>query len=369
MGILFSPFRIGELELRNRFVRSATFDPLDDERGFVTPRKIDLYRELAQGGIGLIITGTTSVYHFPDLCWPNLSYIDRDESLPYFQKLTEAVHAHEAKISVQLFHDGRDEAYSLQDHGVEALAPSVVHDDPFFQLPHRAMTEAEIWAMVRAFGDGACRAREAGFDAIQLHGAHGYLFSQFLSPLTNRREDDWGGDLEGRLRFHREVLRDVRSKVGADFPILMKLGVEDAVTGGLQFEEGRRAAGLLAEWGVDALEISLGLRGEAYAGMEYREDVNSVDQEAYYLAWAQAIKAEATVPVIAVGGLRSYEVCEAIVENGHADLVSMSRPFIREPHLVADWEAGDRHTARCISCNDCLERLDEDLLCWQDVAP
>jgi 2,4-dienoyl-CoA reductase-like NADH-dependent reductase (Old Yellow Enzyme family) len=368
VSILFSPFRIGNLELRNRFVRSATFDPRDDERGFVTPRKIDLYSELAQGGVGLIITGTTSVYHFPPFRWPNLSYIDWDESIPHFRRLTEAVHAHGAKIAAQLFHDGRDEAYALQEHGIEAMAPSVVQNDPFFQMPHRAMAEREIWAMARAFGEGARRAREAGFDAIQLHAAHGYLFSQFLSPLTNRRRDGWGGALEGRMRFHREVLREVRSKVGEDFPILIKLGVEDAVPGGLEFQEGRRAAVLLAERGVDALEISLGLRGEQYAGMEYRPDINRADQEAYYLPWAMAIKADVDVPVIAVGGLRSFEVCEAIVENGEADLVSMSRPFIREPHLVADWMAGDRHTARCISCNDCLERLDEDLLCWQDVS-
>jgi 2,4-dienoyl-CoA reductase-like NADH-dependent reductase (Old Yellow Enzyme family) len=367
MSVLFEPIRIGNLEIRNRFVRSATGDRLDDEKGHATAKKIELYAKLASGGIGLIITWITSVFHFPEARWPNLSDIGSEESIPHFKKLVDAVHSHGARIAPQLFHRGREEAAFLEKKGMEAWAPSLVEEDPFFNGPHRAMAEEEIWTMVRAFGDGARRTKEAGFDAVQLHGAHGYLLSQFLSPHTNLRRDEWGGDLEGRLRFHREILRDIRSKVGEDYPVMIKLGVQDAVPDGLRFEEGKRAAQLLAEWGFDALEISQGIRGRTYDAMEFKTEIDTIEQEAYFRDWAREIKQVVNVPVMMVGGLRSYELCEEVIQNREADFVSMCRPFIREPYLVNDWRDGDLHRATCISCNDCLERMKEDLVCWLDV--
>ena len=365
MRSLFEADRIGDLVIPNRFVRSATADYLDDDRGFVTQKKIDLYARLADGGIGLIITGTATVYHLPGMRWPKTSYITEEDSIPHFRRLTEAVHARGSKIAVQLFHDGIEEGALLKDRGVEALAPSVLVEDP---RPHKAMTEEEIWVLIRAFGDGARRAREAGFDAVQVNGAHGYLFSQFLSPHTNRRKDDWGGSLENRLRFHHEVLRAIRPKVGEDYPVLIKLGVEDAIPSGLKFMEGKEAARRMAEWGFDALEISGGIRGAVEQQSESRPDIHTVEEEAYFRSWAREIKQVVNVPVVMVGGLRSYEVCEDIVQKGEADFVSMSRPFIREPGLVADWARGDRHRATCTSCNQCSDRLEEDLICWLDVV-
>jgi 2,4-dienoyl-CoA reductase-like NADH-dependent reductase (Old Yellow Enzyme family) len=365
MSRLFESCHIRNLVIPNRFIRSATADYLDDVRGFVTPRKINLYVELAEGGIGLIITGTATVYHHPGLRWPRSSYITEDESVPHFRRLVEAVHARGSKIAVQLFHDGLEESALLQDRGYEALGPSELPEDP---RPHKAMTQEEIRRLIRAFGDGARRAKDAGFDAVQLNGAHGYLFSQFLSPFTNRRQDEWGGSLENRLRFHHEVLRAMRSAVGEEYPLMIKLGVEDAIPSGLQFEEGKEAARRLAEWGFDALEISNGIPGKDPRDGAARPDIHTVEEEAYFRAWAREIKQMVKVPVIAVGGLRSFEVCEDIVHKGDADFVAMSRPFIREPGLIFDWARGDRHRATCTSCNLCSDRLEEDLACWLDAV-
>jgi 2,4-dienoyl-CoA reductase-like NADH-dependent reductase (Old Yellow Enzyme family) len=229
------------------------------------------------------------------------------------------------------------------------------------------MTEDEIWEIVRAFGDAARRAREAEFDAVQIHGAHGYLLSQFLSPHTNRRSDDWGGVLDHRLRFHREVYRDIRAKVGEDFPVLIKIGVRDGFPGGLELMEGEWAAQHLAQWGFDALEISLGLRGELYEGTEFRTHINSLDREGYFRDWCKRIKRQVSVPVIMIGGLRTYELMEEVIQKGEADFISLCRPFIREPGIINDWKRGHDHKTACVSCNKCLEavRKGEALHCGQ----
>jgi 2,4-dienoyl-CoA reductase-like NADH-dependent reductase (Old Yellow Enzyme family) len=211
--------------------------------------------------------------------------------------------------------------------------------------------------VVRAFGDAAKRAREAGFDAVQVHAAHAYLLSEFLSPFTNRREDDWGGTLENRLRIHREIYQDIRAKVGEDYPVLIKIGVQDGFPEGLEFTEGKVAAQRLAQWGYDALEISSGLRGEGYETAEFRTKISRLEREAYFRGWCQEIKSQVSVPVMMVGGLRTFELMEEVVQNGDADFISLSRPFIREPGLVNDWKSGDYHRATCISCNKCFEAL------------
>jgi 2,4-dienoyl-CoA reductase-like NADH-dependent reductase (Old Yellow Enzyme family) len=261
------------------------------------------------------------------------------------------------KIAVQLFHAGREGARFLAAQNKQAIAPWVVDDDPYFEREHRSMTEDEIWDIIRAFGDAAKRAREAGFDAVQVHGAHAYLLSQFLSPHTNRRNDSWGGTLESRLRFHREIYQDIRAKVGEDYPVLIKIGVQDGIPGGLEFSEGKQAALLLAEWGFDALEISSGLRGRDYESAEYRTKINKVDREGYFREWCKDIKGQVDVPVMMVGGLRSFALMEEVIKNQEADFISLCRPFIREPGIVNEWKSGNHQRATCISCNKCLEAL------------
>jgi len=353
-GILFEPARIKNVDLRNRFVRSATYDGCAT-KGFVTEKQIRLYTTLAEGGVALIITGVTYIHDNGQISKFQNS-ISSDEFLPGFKRLTSAVHDRGAKIVLQLFHAGREARFARSSNKVP-IAPSVIEEDPHFEAQYRAMTGDEIWELVRAFGDGARRAREAGFDAVQVHGAHAYLLSQFLSPYTNRRRDEWGGCLENRLRIHREIYMDIRRKVGEDYSVLIKIGVQDGFPGGLEFGEGRLACKYLAELGFDALEVSQGLRGPGDENTEFRTKINVLDHEAYFRNWCFQIKNQVNVPVMMVGGLRTFELMEAIIENKEADFISLSRPLIREPGIINDWKRGDRHRAKCISCNRCFESL------------
>jgi len=233
----------------------------------------------------------------------------------------------------------------------------VIADDPFYRGPYREITQAEIEDVIDAFGRAAGRARAAGFDAVQIHGAHGYLFSQFLSPFTNRRKDLWGGPLANRLRLHREVYRKIRSAVGEDYPVLIKLGVEDGFTGGLTLAEGLRAAEILADTGYDGLEISCGVRGEKYEGTEYRTKINKAAREGYFRTWARDLKKRVSVPVIAVGGLKSVVMMEDMIQNREADFIALCRPLITEPSLINDWRTDPAKKPRCVYCNKCLEEL------------
>jgi 2,4-dienoyl-CoA reductase-like NADH-dependent reductase (Old Yellow Enzyme family) len=367
MSILFESIKIKNMALQNRFVRSATGDGSADQAGHVTEKQIKMFSDLADGGIGLIVTGLSYVHPSGQISSTQTSIADED-CIPGLKKLTKTVHNQGAKIAIQLSHSGRECAKFFKDKGMMAKGPFVVENDPYFTGEYGSFTEDEIWEIIGAFGDGAKRAREADFDAVQLHGAHAYLPSQFLSPFTNRRNDDWGGSLENRVRLHREIYNDIRAKVGEDYPVLIKLGVQDGFSGGLELGEGSRAAQLLSQWGYDALEISQGLRGKLYEETEFRKKIKSVEHEGYFRNWCREIKNRVNVPVMVVGGLKTFELMEEIIQNKEADFVSLCRSFIRQPGLVNAWKSGRRNRATCISCNKCLEVLknDENTRCIQD---
>jgi 2,4-dienoyl-CoA reductase-like NADH-dependent reductase (Old Yellow Enzyme family) len=366
MSVLFEPIKIKNMELRNRFVRSATFDGCASESGQVSKKQIKIFDELADGGVGLIITGITSVHHSGQRFLSQNS-IDSDDCIPGFKRLTARVHNRGAKIAVQLFHAGREGGGLKESKNKQAIAPSFIDHDPHFTGQYRTLTEDEIWEIIRAFGDAARRARAAEFDAVQLHGAHGYLLSQFLSPYSNRRDDNWGGSLEKRLRFHYEIYQTIRAKVGEDYPVLIKIGVQDGFSGGLELREGEVAAQHLARWGFDALEISSGLRGERFEDTEFRTKINSLDREGYFRDWCKRIKRQVNVPIMIVGGLRTFELMEEVIQKGEADFISLSRPLIREPGIINVWKSGNHQRSPCISCNECLAviRKGETLYCNQ----
>ena len=312
------------MTLPNRFVRSATYDGMAEKNGRVSTKQIQMVEELARGGLGLIIIGITYVHPSGQISPVQNSLAD-DTCIPGFQILAETAHEHGAKIAVQLFHAGRETAKVFNPLRKQALAPSSIPDDPNFQGAHRAMTEDEIQEVIRAFGQAAGRAREAGLDAVQVHGAHAYLLSQFLSPFTNRRTDCWGGELENRLRLHREILRAIRSRVGEDYPVLIKIGVQDGFPGGLEFQEGKMAAQFLAQQGYDALEISSGLRGKGYENTEFKTGISRPEREAYFRDWCREIKLAVKVPVMMVGGLRTPALLEEV------DPKRRSRPDLPQP--------------------------------------
>lgn len=356
MNELFQPGRIGTLSISNRLVRSATYDGMAEKSGKVSPLQMDLYQKLARGGVGLIVTGIVSV-HPSGRISAFQNTIDTDETIPGFKELTDAVHEHGARIAMQLFHGGRECVAYQQAKNRIPLAPSVVKNDPHYNGTCREMTGAEIEEIIDAFGRAASRAQAAGFDAVQVHAAHAYLFSQFLSPSVNLRTDSWGGSPANRLAFLQEVCKRIRSEVGADFPVMVKLGVADGFPGGLEFAEGKQAALHSATWGIDALEISQGLRGKRYSETEFRTGIRDKSREAYFRDWCREVHASVDIPVMMVGGLRSPDLMAEILRQDEADFVSISRPLIREPDIVHRWKQGDTTPSTCISCNRCFDNL------------
>jgi 2,4-dienoyl-CoA reductase-like NADH-dependent reductase (Old Yellow Enzyme family) len=226
----------------------------------------------------------------------------------------------------------------------------------FFETtPSRAMTVDEIQSVKEAFRKAALRAKEAGFDAVQLHAAHGYLLSQFLSPLCNRREDEYGGDLKNRARFVTELTGNIRESVGPDLPILMKINGDDFVDGGLKPTEAAEMTTLFEKSGLDAIEISGGLFGSHRIPKELiRKSARNPETGAFFLSQAQKFREKVSIPIILVGGIRAVEMIEGLLSEEKLDYVAMSRPLIREPHLVRRWKSGDRSPSSCRTCGRCM---------------
>lgn len=215
------------------------------------------------------------------------------------------------------------------------------------------LSAEEIQQIVNAFGDGACRAKAWGFDAVQLHGAHGYLISQFLSPLTNQRKDTYGGNLENRCRFLFQVYDLVCRAVGEDFPVIIKLNGADHLEGGLEIKDALYAASKLNAKGIDAIEVSAGTAASGKLGPA-RDKINAPEKEAYNLTLATQIKASVECPVMVVGGFRSYDVAENAIQDAGMDHIAIACPLIREPGLPNRWQSGNGTPATCVSCNKCF---------------
>jgi len=350
MNRLFEKTTINGLTLDNRFVRSATWEGMCDNNGRPTTKLASCYRALAAGGVGLIITGYAFVR--PDgKQLPGKMGIHTDGFVAEMQTLTKTVHNEGGKICIQLVHAGGQT--TAKTAGRAPLAPSAVKVEQFPEEP-QAMSKQDIDEIVAAFGNSARRAKEYGFDAVQLHAAHGYLINQFLSPLTNRRPDEYGGPLENRCRFLLEVYRAVRLAVGPDFPVLAKLNGSDNLEGGLDLRDAVHAARLLDMEKIDAIEVSGGTSASGER-VPVRTKIDRPAREAYNLSLAQEIKKAVRCPVMAVGGFRSPEVIKKAVTENNIDYISMARPFIREPRLVSRWKEGDHYPATCISCNGCFK--------------
>ncbi len=347
MSLLFSPFSIGSLQTANRLVRSATAERMADQDGRPLPTLEALYEDLAEGGVGLIITGHMYV-HAAGKAHDEMTGIYDDDLIPDLARLARAVHDLGGRVVPQINHGGMN---SVAESISEPIAPSAI-DQPFLPRPAREMTGTEIETAIQAFAHAARRCREAGFDGVQIHTAHGYLISQFLSPFVNKRTDEWGGTAEKRMRFLREVCSAVRDQVGADYPVLIKLGMEDGVDGGLSLGEGAEIVAALEGMGIDGVEISGGLGGMNKT-LNVRKGIKSEAKEAYFLHLAQEARRQTDLPIILVGGFRSRSVMEKVLAEGVADLVSLCRPLISEPDLPRQFELGLKEKSRCLSANNC----------------
>lgn len=347
-SVLFAPILTGAIEIPNRFIRSATHDFMAANDGSITERQVSLFENLAKGEVGLIITGHTYV-NPGGKASPYQIGIHADNLIEGLSQITEAVHRHPSRIFLQLSHAGRQTKPKLC--GGTPFAPSAVYE-PIFKVMPKEITHEEIKAVIGDFIQSSHRAKLAGFDGIQLHVAHGYLLSSFISPYTNRRNDEWGGSLSNRLRIVVEIIRGIKGLEGKEFPLAVKLNSSDFLPRGLELKESIEIAKILEKEGIDAIEVSGGM-AEAGKGSVW-QGLRSEEEEGYFIDNAAKIKKALSIPVFGLGGIRSFSVMEKIIQKGKADLISMSRPFIREPFLVKKFRTGLIKKSECISCNKCF---------------
>lgn len=341
---LFSPGKIGWMELRNRVVMAPMVVQLAAESGAVTERTVDYYARRAKGGAGLVIVEATYIAPGGKAFACQLG-MDRDALVPGHFDLVEAIHRNGAKVALQIHHGGARANPALT--GGVLVAPSPVAEEGISTVP-RALTGLEIEELADCYARAAQRAQRAGYDAVEIHGAHGYLIHQFLSPVSNRRADAYGGSPEKRLRFAGLVVRKVREAVGARFPLLFRMSAE----GGYGIDEAVEIARALDSWGLDAINVSVG--GTAPISLLPLDTSPMARPEGWLTAYADAIKKRVSVPVIVVGEIRHPQFAEKVLAQGKADYIALARPFLADPDWPAKAESGrDEEIRHCISCDYC----------------
>ena len=364
------PKKIGSIEIKNRFVRSATFEGMATEDGYITEKHIELYKNLAKGGVGLIITGYAYVQE-NGRAFDKQTGVSKDDFIPGLSKVAEVIHNNGdgCKVALQIAHCGR-QSRILEN----TIAPSAIEEKLTKKMP-RDMTKKEIQETIDAFVQAIRRAKEAGFDAVQLHGAHGYIITQFLSPYINIRTDEYGGNLDNRIRFLEEIYNKGSEMVGKGFPIFIKMNAVDFVGGGSTLEESIEVAKRLEMIGYAAIEVSAGIWEVAKMKKkdlgwkptflpESRIFVGSMNEPAYNLPYAREFKKNLKIPIIVIGGINSLDLVEEILSTNSADFVSFSRPLIREPNLPNRWIKGiGNREVECIYCNGCLSTTVDPGLC------
>ena len=340
---LFSPLKVGTLELHNRFVVPPMGTNHANSDGTVSERNIAYWQTRAKGGWGLIIVEVTAIDPLGKAI-PHQLGIWEDKFIDGLRRATAAVHQYGAKIAVQLHHAGRQTYRSVI--GAQPVAPSPVSCPVCKDIP-RELTKEEIYALIEKFGDAARRAREAGFDMVEIHGAHGYLIAQFMSPNANKRVDEFGGSFENRMRFPLEIIRNVRRKVGRGFPLSFRFSAEERILGGRDLEESLAVAQLVEAAGIDVLNVSVG----AYGSMEYIFATPELPP-GHSLPLAAAVKKAVKIPVIAVGRFNEPVLAENAVQTGKADLIAWGRQSLADPELPNKVAAGQiDEISPCIACN------------------
>jgi 2,4-dienoyl-CoA reductase (NADPH2) len=346
---LFQPGRIGTLHLRNRFVQAPIFTQFASTFGEVDDKLIEYHRARARGGVGLIITENTSIDWEVGRTAGHPIRIDHDRFIGALSNLVDAVHGEGAKIAVQLHHTGRQNSQGNTERNEPPIAPTAGITSAF-GTPPRAIEEHEIPGLIDKYVQGARRAVAAGFDAIEFHGAHGYLLGQFLSPFTNKRTDSWGGSLENRARFALEVVKAVRAQVGSQFPLLYRLSVTEPYEGGLSLDDGLAFCQMLEPY-VDALDVSAGNYDTAMTLLPMTPPGSLVN-------YAKAVKQRVSIPVIGVGRLTwLFDEMAQAVSAGELDFVALGRSGLADPDTVAKTRRGEpQRVRRCLAVNECISR-------------
>jgi len=390
---IFKPVTLAGMTLRNRLIRSATHESLADGSGAPGAAHEKLYTALAKGGAGAIITGYAGVQQDGKSSLANMLMINDDMLIPAYRKLTDAVHSHGTPIVLQIAHCGRQTRKAVT--GMPTVAPSPLKDFIFNEERPHELSESEIEIIIGSFVAAAVRARKAGFDGVQLHLAHGYLLSEFLSSYTNRRRDRWGGSITNKFRIVSEIFRRIREEE-SDYPLLVKINGFDNRRGGMRSPEAVEIARRLEASGCSAIEVSSGtveeglsvMRGPVFpseallaSNFKFKSLPAPVKKalapllrlampspkpwRGYNLDAAKAIRQAVSIPVIAVGGIHTLKKITGVLDSGTADYISMSRPFVIEPNIVRKLQEGRQTASRCIECNYCAIMIEEyPLRCW-----
>jgi len=369
LGTAFTPQNIGTVKIENRIVRSATYLSLATEDGHITDDLIKRYEELAEGGVGLTITGV-SIAREDGKQLDKMMHNFSDDYLEGLSNLAGAYHdktkelGNDSKIFLQVGHCGKQTAYWGWQG--ELISSSAIENKVNNKIPKK-ISSKEIEEIVKVFAEATERAKRAGFDGVQYHGAHGYLITQFYSPYMNNRDDKYGGSVENRARFAVEILKASRKKVGNAFPINLKMNGHDGIKGGLEPNEASELAFIFAKEGFNSLEISAYIH-EASLNVknpslppECQLSIRQRGFEAFNLNYAAQIKeklkqtASTNIPILLVGGIYRLEKINEIIDSTGIEFCSMSRPLIRQPNLPNLWRSGPPFPeADCIHCNLCI---------------
>ncbi len=397
MRSVFEKSNLSSIQLKNRIIRSATYEAMADDDGRPTDELGDLYERIAKGGTGAIITSLVCVQQ-NGKAMKNALMFDRDELVDDYRELVERVHKHDTAIILQAAHAGRQTLPSIT--GTGTVSPSAKRDKLFILSKPSELSEKEIFDIIDNFCLTIERAKKAGFDGVQLHAAHGYLLSQFITPYMNTRKDKWGGNSENRFRIIKEILIKARKTVG-DFPVIAKINCSDGNKKGTSLEEAIKIAKLLEENGCDAVEVSCGVAEDMFnivrvekkpakALFEFVPEVSWIPSviknimalpaplfikkfkpvENYNVLAAERIKENVKIPVIVVGGIRNINDIETIIKDKSADFVSMARPFVIEPSIVNKFKDGKKTSSGCISCGYCILGINTyPLKCYYGKLP
>lgn len=388
VSILFTEGEMGTMVLSNRMIRTASHEGLADKTGRPTDEQFEFYKGFVEGGIGLVITGYAGIMQAGKSALRHMTMIGSDELIPAHRKLADRIHGIGGKIVLQIAHCGRQTWSKETDEPLKA--PSAIPCGFYREMP-QSITEDEIHTVIENFAMAARRVRESGYDGVQIHGAHGYLLSTFLSCHSNKRKDRWGGSIENRFRIVGDVLRAVREAVGEDYPVLIKLNTYERAPLGIKPKDCRQFARMVEETGCcDAIELSCGTNEGGFVMArgkfpteaifkylrpycEYHPVVRSFLKaaavpfvklkhlpfhEGYNLETAAQVKQAVSIPIVTVGGMRSKSLIEKAIEANATDFVSMARPLILEPDLPNKFRSGTSEIALCDNCNECVVAAD-----------
>lgn len=349
---VFDGVRINQMELKNRFIRSSVWMKAATNDGHMTKEIMETYIDLAKGGSGLILTGYSHISD-EEQPNPNMTGISDDSFIDEYRAMTDAVHKEGSKIAMQIVFGG-SQSHHPEAAAMNILAPSAVENRVTKLMPAEA-SKNELARIVKLFGDAAERVKRAGFDGVQIHAAHGYFLSMFLTPYYNRRTDEYNGDIHDRARIIYEVYSEIRSRVGKDFPVMIKLNFDDFMDEGegLVLEDAIEVFRRLDALGMDMFEVSGTNESSGKGLMPARTEISKPEKQSYFRKATAEIAKAVEAPVSLMGGNRAVEMMNDLLSSTDIELFSVARPLLCEPDLINKWQADAAYKPRCVSCNKC----------------